>query len=194
MIHPDTYIAGTAKGIGVFAKRKFKKGEILWIIDDIDAKIPMSVYETLDPIQKAKLEIYSYEDYDKRIIVPWDEGKYVNHSCSPNSIGLLQFDTVSIACRDIEKDEEIVEDYYGYFGHFESFTCSCGSPNCRGVIKKDDTYNSDLRVDLNDFAGLILSMPQLLLEVQSKDSRPLKTFLSTYSQKNGKSKLVRSEK
>ena len=186
MIHPDTYIAETVKGIGVFAKRKFRRGEILWIIDDIDAKMPMHVYEALDPIQKAKLEIYSYEDYDKRIIVPWDEGKYVNHSCAPNSIGLLQFDTVSVAYRDIEKDEEIVEDYYGYFGHFESFTCSCGAPNCRRVIKKDDTYNADLRLDLNEIAGLILSMPQLLLEVQSKDSRPLKTFLRAYNQKNGK--------
>ncbi len=186
MIHPDTYIAKTPKGIGVFAKRKFNRGEILWIIDDIDLKIPIQVYEKIDPIQKSKLDIYSYEDYEKRVIIPWDEGKYVNHSCLPNSTGLLQFDNVSIAINDIEKDEEMVEDYYSYFAHFESFKCGCGSPNCRKVIKSQDTYNSDLRLDLEDVAGIILSQPQLLLEMESKESRPLKSYLKAYSNKNGK--------
>ena len=187
MIHPDTYIAKTPKGIGVFAKRKFKRGEILWILDDIDLKIPLAVYEKIDPIQKTKLDIYSYEDYEKRVIIPWDEGKYVNHSCSPNSTGLLQFDNVSVAICDIEKDEEMVEDYYSYFAHFETFVCGCGSANCRGVIKNEDTYNADLRLDLEDVAGLILSQPQLLLEMQTKESKILKSFLKVYGSKNGKS-------
>ncbi len=187
MIHPDTYIAKTSKGIGVFAKRKFKRGEILWIIDDVDLKIPLQVYEKIDPIQKAKLDIYSYEDYEKRVIIPWDEGKYVNHSCSPNSTGLLQFDNVSVAISDIEKDDEMVEDYYSYFAHFETFVCGCGSPNCRGVIKNDDTYNADLRLDLEDVAGLILGQPQLLLEMKTNESKILKSFLKVYSAKNGKS-------
>ncbi len=186
MIHPDTYIAKTPKGIGVFAKRKFNRGEILWIIDDIDLKIPIQVYEKIDSIQKSKLNIYSYEDYDKRVIVPWDEGKYVNHSCSPNCTGLLQFDNVSVAICDIEKDEEMVEDYYSYFAHFETFICGCGSPNCRKVIKSQDTYNSDLPLDLEEVAGLILSQPQVLLEMQSKESKILKSYLKSYSSKNGK--------
>ena len=190
MIHPDTYIAKTTKGIGVFAKRKFKKGEILWITDDIDVKIPLSVYEHLDHFQKSKLDIYSYEDYDKRVIIPWDEGKYVNHSCAPNSTSLLQYDNISIALCDIEKDEEIVEDYYSYFAHFESFICNCGSPNCRKFIKLDDTYDADLRLDLEDVAGLILSQPQCLLEITAKEVNNFKTFLQAFVKKNGKVKVV----
>ncbi|MFD2574333.1 hypothetical protein ACFSUS_27105 [Spirosoma soli] len=42
MIHSDTYIASIPKGLGLFAKRHFKRGEILWIADNIDVKIPLS--------------------------------------------------------------------------------------------------------------------------------------------------------
>lgn len=185
MIHPDTYIAKTNKGIGVFAKRKFSRGEILWITDEIDVKIPLHVYEQFDQLQKSKLDMYSYEDYEKRVIIPWDEGKYVNHSCSPNSTSLLQFDNISIAMHDIEKDEEMTEDYYSYFAHFESFVCSCGSPNCRKYIKHDDTYDADLRLDLGDVAGLILSQPQCLLEIHSKEAQNFKAFLQSFVRKNG---------
>jgi len=186
VIHPDTYIAKTTKGIGVFAKRKFKRGEILWITDDIDVKIPLAVYERLDHIQKSKLDVYSYEDFDKRVVIPWDEGKYVNHSCSPNSTSLLQYDNISFAMRDIEKDEEIVEDYYSYFAHFEAFVCGCGSPNCRKYIKQDDTYDADLRLDLEDVAGLILSQPQCLLEIHGKEVDNFKAFLQSFVKKNDK--------
>jgi len=188
VIHPDTYIAKTPKGMGVFAKRKFRKGEILWIADDFDLKISLISYQGLDHLLKAKFNIYSYLDYDKRVIVPWDEGKYVNHSCDPNSTGVLQYDNISVALRDIEKDEEIVEDYYSYYGHFETFTCNCGAKNCRHVIKKDDTYNADLRIDLEDVAGLILSLPQYLLDIESKENKTFKAFLQSYAKRNGKLK------
>lgn len=188
VIHPDTYIAKTSKGMGVFAKRKFNRGEILWIADDFDVKIPLQTYEELDPVQKAKFNIYSYLDYDKRVIVPWDEGKYVNHSCAPNSTGVLQYDNISVALRDIEKDEEIVEDYYSYYGHFETFICHCGAPNCRHLIRYDETYDADLRLDLDDIAGLMLSLPQPLLEVVTKENKSFKSFLLAFAQKNGKAK------
>jgi uncharacterized protein len=186
VIHPDTYISKTPKGMGVFAKRKFNRGEILWIADDFDVKIPLQTYEKLDMIQKAKFNIYSYLDYDKRVIVPWDEGKYVNHSCAPNSTGVLQYDNISVALHDIEKDEEIVEDYYSYYGHFETFTCHCGAPNCRHQIKRDETYDADLRLNLEDVAGLILGQPQYLLDVESKENKTFKSFLQAFANKNGK--------
>jgi uncharacterized protein len=188
VIHPDTYIAKTSKGMGVFTKRKFSRGEILWIADDFDVKIPLQTYEALDPIQKAKFNVYSYLDYDKRVIVPWDEGKYVNHSCAPNSTGVLQYDNISVALRDIEKDEEIVEDYYSYYGHFETFNCHCGAPNCRHIIRHDETYDADLRLDLEDLAGLMLSLPQPLLDVVNKENKSFKSFLLAFAKKNGKVK------
>lgn len=48
MIHPDTYLKSTAKGLELFAKRRFEHGTVLWITDDVDAKIPLSDYFLLD--------------------------------------------------------------------------------------------------------------------------------------------------
>jgi hypothetical protein len=181
MIHPDTYVKRTNTGLGLFAKRPFQRGEILWITDDIDAKLPLPAYLALDAFQQQKLNIYSYLDNKNRVVIPWDEGKYVNHSCAPNSTGLLEFDNISIALRTIEADEEILEDYYSYYGHFESFTCQCGAPNCRGVVKQDTSYRAELRLTLADIAPAIHSHPQALLSIQSSENDVFLATLRTYS-------------
>lgn len=177
MIHPDTYIGATDKGISLFAKRRFSRGEILWIKDDLDVAIPLPVYQNMAPSLRRKLNIYSYLDYQNRVIIPWDEGKYVNHSCAPNSTGLLEFDNISIALRDIEAGEEIVEDYYCYFGHFESFVCKCGAPNCRGRVLYNNTYTPGLRLTLQNFAPVLLSQKQTLLRVRSNEIQQFARFL-----------------
>lgn len=184
MIHPDTYVKNTHKGLGLFTKRPFKRGEILWIIDDVDVKIPLAEYQNFDPLLKKKLNIYSYLDYGNRAIVPWDEGKYVNHSCAPNSTGLLQFDNISIALRDIAAEEEIVEDYNSYFGHFETFECKCGSPNCRGIVSQEKAYSPDLRLSLAEMAHIIWSLPQPLLAIESDENIEFLEILNSYSDKN----------
>ena len=181
MIHPDTYIKKTDKGFGVFARRRFQRGEILWIIDEADAKIPLVQYRQLSEFERRKLNIYCYLDEQDRVIIPWDEGKYVNHSCDPNSAGLLQFDNISVALRDIGSDEEIVEDYYGYYGHFETFECRCGAPNCRKRIQEHDSYQPALRLDLAEMAPLINTLPQALLAVNSEENWTLRAALQTSS-------------
>jgi hypothetical protein len=168
MIHPDTYVKQTSTGLGVFAARKFVRGEILWISDDLDVKIPYSDYEKLPWQTKEKVSIYGYLDFDGRVVIAWDEGKLVNHSCSPNSTGLLQFDNVSVALRDIEQDEEILEDYYCYYGHFETFNCGCQAEKCRQIILNNNSYDPSLRLDLAEVGQLIASIPQYLLSINSK--------------------------
>ncbi|AUD03346.1 SET domain-containing protein [Spirosoma pollinicola] len=176
MIHPDTYVHNTTKGLGLFAKRRFERGEIIWIIDDIDAKLALPHYFALDALQQKKLNIYSYLDNQNRVIIPWDEGKYVNHSCAPNSTGLLEFDNISVALRTIEPDEEIVEDYSSYYGHFESFICYCGASSCRGFVTQNRPFQAELRLTLAEIAPALLSMPQTLLTIQSSEND---LFLST---------------
>ena len=170
MIHPDTYLKKTPKGLGLFAKRRFERGAILWIADDIDAKIPLVDYLSLDTRQQQKLNIYSYLDYRNRVIIPWDEGKYVNHSCAPNSTGILEFDNISIALRPIDPHQEIVEDYYCYYGHFETFQCRCGAPNCRRTIAQTNSYRADLRLRLADIRPALLGQEQALLSVKSSEN------------------------
>lgn len=180
MIHPDTYVKLTPKGLSLFAKRSFKKGEILWIVDDFDLKIGLPDYQKIQELQRKTLDRFSYLDYKSRVIIPWDEGKYVNHSCAPNSTGLLEFDNISVALRSIRKDEEIVEDYYCYFGHFEEFRCLCGAPNCRGMVREQNTYDEGLRLSLKDVASIIFSQPQPLLQVQSEENNEFFEILATY--------------
>lgn len=171
MVHPDTCVQSTLKGLGLFAKRTFKRGEILWIADDFDIKIPLQDYLRLQDKQLQVFNVYSYLDYKNRVIVPWDAGKYVNHSCAPNSTGLLEFDNVSIAMRDIQPGEEIVEDYCCYYGHFETFACLCGAPNCRGMVGNEGSYDSRLRIRLDDIAGALFSTEQYLLDIPSNENK-----------------------
>lgn len=170
MTHPDTFVQLTHKGVGLFAGRSFKRGEILWLIDDFDVKIPLHVYTELGKQLRDKLDIYTYMDFNHRVIVPWDDGKYVNHSCEPNATGLLQFDNLTIALRDIEKGEEIVENYNSYFAHFETFDCACGTFHCEGKISSEEAYRPELRLDLNEIADLITSMDQYLLKFRTKEN------------------------
>lgn len=179
MIHPDTFIQSNHKGLGLFARRDFKRGEILWIIDDHDIKISLDTYQTIDEKQRQKLNIYSYMDFQYRVIIPWDEGKYVNHDCEPNSTGLVQFDNLSIALKDIKAGEEIVEDYGCYFGHFETFNCRCHSPRCRGKVSSKQIYQPDLRIDLAEIAPLVRSLDQYLLKIETKENIEFLKILRT---------------
>lgn len=158
----------------------------MWIADDFDLKIPVQDYLRIAENQRRILNVYSYLDYKNRVIVPWDSGKYVNHSCAPNSTGLLEFDNVSIALRDILPGEEIVEDYCCYFGHFETFTCLCGAPDCRGIVGNDNSYDPGLRLHLEDIEKELLSMEQYLLSIQSDENVE---FMKIIADKHGKSKI-----
>ncbi len=167
MLHPDTYLKMTPKGLGLFAKRRFERGAILWIEDDVDSKFPLSDYLAMDELQQQKLNTYSFLDYQNQVFIHWDEAKYINHSCAANSTGLLEFHNISIATRTIEPDEEITENYHCYFGHFESFTCTCGAPDCQGTVTQVDSYRADLRLRLADIQDSLRCQPQPLLAITS---------------------------
>jgi hypothetical protein len=181
MIHPDTYLKITNKGLGVFTKRQFNRGEILWIVDDQDLKYPLKSYNQLEPSLLKRLNVYSYLDSTEKVIIPWDEGKYVNHSCSPNSLGLTQFDNISIAIRTIEEGEEIVEDYDCYYGHFESFPCLCGSSNCRQMVNKPNKEIRTSRMDISTIIDEILSFDQELLKYNTSEVIQLKMILEEHA-------------
>lgn len=188
MIHPDIYVRSTTKGLGVFAKRPLLRGEILWILDDLDIKIDLKEYQGIHLEKRKKLDVYSYQDCRDRVIIAWDEGKYVNHSCNPNSTCLLEYDNISIALRDIDRGEEIVEDYSSYFNHFETFVCRCGTANCREIIEPD-RYSPKVRLSLREVAPLMLSIPQVLLEADSEEIRSFKKLLKKYVKKTSKKAL-----
>lgn len=163
MVHPDTYTSATPKGVALFAKRGFKKGEILWVADAADNVMPYENFLKLPQREQKRMSHYCYVDSQQRIIVPSDNGKYVNHSCAPNATYLIEFDNVSIALRDIEADEEITEDYRCYFNHLSDFDCQCGAKNCVGTLRKNDGFCTAHRLRLGEVATLITKHPQPLL-------------------------------
>jgi D-alanine-D-alanine ligase-like ATP-grasp enzyme len=65
-----------------------------------------------------------------------EEWSLLNHSCEPNA----WFEGLDcVARRPIPAGEPITIDYATFYGPMmEAFTCECGSPRCRGVIRGSD--------------------------------------------------------
>lgn len=112
-------------GIGLFALRRFRRGETVttW---DTTHRVPR---EEVDLLSAADQKYLHPLDENYFIIVQPPE-RYVNHSCDNNTVvqGLSD-----VAVRDIEPGEEITSDYE-LDSSGTAFNCSCGAANCRGVI------------------------------------------------------------
>lgn len=78
---------------------------------------------------------YAYP-VSQEVFLLWDENPAEwapqNHRCEPNT-AYRGLDV--IALRDITEGEELTLDYADFLDtHMEPFTCTCGSPHCRGQI------------------------------------------------------------
>ena len=72
---------------------------------------------------------YKGNDYICRPSLPYDWGKYCNHSCKPNMGFMVQVDRVFLyALRDIEDGEELT---WRYDCEHPSRTCLCGEKGCK---------------------------------------------------------------
>jgi len=93
--------------------------------------------------QKQWFHQYAYPITDE-IYVMWshdpEQWQPLNHSCDPNA-WLQGLDLV--ARRTIAPGEQITIDYATFCNEsMEEFACTCGTINCRGVIRGDD-YQQD---------------------------------------------------
>lgn len=178
MIHPDTSLKNTpSSGLGIFANRRFKRGEILWILDEFDVRIPVEKFPNLPSVMKKHLKFYMYRDNQSRFIMPWDAAKFVNHSCNPNSGGIEGIDFISVALRDIEAGEEILENYHGYTAYLNNFKCECGAPNCSGWVRRSKMDNARFRILVEDIAEDMMALPQPMLDNTSEDKIGFLAFL-----------------
>ena len=112
-------------GLGVFAVRPFKAGEVVlrW---DVGARVPRRRVGELPEPERAYLHPYDEES----LIVVQPPERYVNHSCDHNT---LVRDFCDVAVRDIRAGEEITSNYETD-GAGLKFVCRCGSAKCRGSI------------------------------------------------------------
>lgn len=109
-------------GKGVFACRDFKAGEIVIDWSTCSRILTDNEYGSLSEDEKRYVS-----KHEGKWILFSSPGKYVNHSCNPNTRAENGCD---VAVRDIKKGEEITADYITeqvpvFFGE-----CSCGAENC----------------------------------------------------------------
>jgi uncharacterized protein len=138
VLHPaiDLKLVSQDIGYGVFATQDIPKGTIIWALDPLDQIIDQSRAKAIKDPSETQLRRYSWVNGNGDRILCWDFGRFMNHSCEPNSVGpgKLEFE---LAVRDIKAGEEVVCDY-GSFNLEEPLDCACGSANCRGRISPED--------------------------------------------------------
>ncbi|MBU1201734.1 MAG: SET domain-containing protein [Nanoarchaeota archaeon] len=116
------------EGSGVFANKDFKKGEVVlkW-----DTSKQLSTKE-VEKVPEDEKKYVSFVNNKYTLMRPPE--RYVNHSCNANTnVG----DFCDVAKRDIKKGEEITGDYSQDTTPDFEMKCTCGSKNCKGIIKKE---------------------------------------------------------
>ena len=113
------------QGMGLFALRDFKPGEVV-VAWDTSNTLSNDEYERLPEDQRQY--VVRYEGGWLYMLPP---GRYINHSCDPNSIPLHGND---VAIRDIHLGDEITSDYRPVMPLGERMECKCGASNCMGYI------------------------------------------------------------
>lgn len=115
-------------GKGVFASRNFKQGEVILH------------WDTTQIIDKGELKKLDEEEnkyitlVNGRYTKMQEPEKFVNHSCDPNT-SIKDF--CDVALRDISEGEEVTSDYTDSLPSNTVIQCSCGSENCKTVIKSE---------------------------------------------------------
>lgn len=143
-------------GNAIFANKEIKKNEILFVMGgyilSIEDENNLKGIIADKPIEISKnFSIGPRKTSD----LPRMPQHYVNHSCNPNA----GFDgqIFMVAMRTIKKDQEVTYDYAMVMcpnkesDSLFTFSCLCGSKNCREVISENDWKNSELQSRYNGY-------------------------------------------
>lgn len=136
MIHPSTKLEfiSTEKGYGVVATEFIPKGTITWVQDKLDREFTSEDAINLGVEYASIIETYSFRNQQGNFILCWDIGRYVNHSFHSNCLTTPY--NFEIAIRDIEKGEELTDDY-GYLNISEPFE-AIDEGSERKIVYPDD--------------------------------------------------------
>lgn len=108
-------------GLGLFADEPIKKGQRVWEFHPETCLVltEKQIMNWLDSSKKSEMDIIHYyylkhgyyESNKDAIIFCLDNSRFINSISQPN---VLSYPEMSIAARDIEKGEEITENYDDY--------------------------------------------------------------------------------
>jgi SET domain-containing protein len=117
--------AGT-KGMGVFARRDFARGEFVFRRRHVRVVGPAAVASLSAEDRMHLCEL----DFD-RFAVLGPPGCYLNHSCDPNA---MRHGVNVFAWRPIAAGDEVTIDYRLNAFDGDRWTCACGASNCTGTV------------------------------------------------------------
>ena len=111
MLTVKTYIdKSSINGIGCFADEFIEKNQIIWVLNNIfDVVMTIDQYNSLPIHTKDYMKHFAYyNEGEGGYVLCSDNAKYFNHSKDPNCIADGIYTRAS---RDIQKGEEILENY-----------------------------------------------------------------------------------
>jgi len=113
MIHPHTELRFISPeiGLGVVATEFIPAGTITWVLDKLDQRFSPNQFKQFAPIYQNILEYFTFRNGDGKLILCWDNGRFVNHSFNSNCLSTAY--DFEIAIRDIHPSEQLTDDY-GY--------------------------------------------------------------------------------
>jgi SET domain-containing protein len=163
-------------GRGVFARRRFKPGDIIVPYAPKQRRVDVGDPEAVAAAE-TKLTLLS-EKWS--VIIPDTSvpgGWLCNHSCNPNAAIFSNGEGRIQCAREISAGEEVTI-FYGWVSQNEPERdpCHCGSPRCRGFINfdfsDDDARHTDdgtaagraLRLRLAEYGAFLQSIGQEQVE------------------------------
>jgi len=118
LLVPTRIGSSTIHGIGVFAVAPIAKGAAVWrFAKGLDMEFSPDILPTLPTHAQQFFSHYGYLDRNvQRIVLCFDDARFVNHSDTPNVATDYAQDPygLDVALRDIAAGEELTMDYAGF--------------------------------------------------------------------------------
>jgi hypothetical protein len=166
-------------GFGVFATGLIPKGSVVYITDPLEIILSEDDILFAESEYKDFLMKYSYQDHKGAHVLSWDNARFVNHNCEPNSLSTGY--GFEIAVRDIHPGEELTDDY-GMFMGARGMACSCGAGSCRKYISSEcfDAVSHEWDKKVVDALRCFRDVEQPLMKFMDEDNKKhLMSYLET---------------
>lgn len=166
MLHPHTEVRRIDNeiGFGVFASAMIPKGSVTWCKDELEITVNQARLDQMTKFYQDLVVHFCFRDPQGNYVLCWDFARYMNHSCDSNitCIGTI----CDIAKRDIQAGEQLTCDY-SLHNLPDDFTCSCGTPTCRSVIRAADLPKLAPAIDakVKEVITCMNHVPQLVYEM-----------------------------
>ena len=118
LLVPTRLAQSAIHGLGVFAVAPIASGTPVWrFAKGLDMEFDPAIVDTLLPHVRGFFEHYGYLDRNmRRIILCFDDARFVNHSDTPNVATDYAQDPygLDVALRDMAAGEELTMNYEGF--------------------------------------------------------------------------------